>query len=51
MAPRRGLEAFLGLPVAPVVLVLIGSIGIQAAAVLVTDMLSTVGAPGSRACA
>lgn len=46
IVPRRGLETFLGLPVAPVVLVLIGSIGTQAAAVLVTDMLSTVGAPG-----
>ena len=37
---------FLTLPVAPVILVLIGSLGTQAAAVLVTDMLSTVGAPG-----
>lgn len=46
MASRRGLETFLGLPVAPVVLVLIGSIGTRVAAVLVTDMLSTVGSPG-----
>lgn len=37
---------FLTLPVAPVILVLIGSLGTQAAAVLVTGMLSTVGAPG-----
>lgn len=42
----RSVNRFLTLPVAPVVLVLIGSIGTQAAAVLVTDMLSTVGAPG-----
>lgn len=42
----RGVNRFLTLPVAPVVLVLIGSVGTQAAAVLVTDMLSTVGAPG-----
>ncbi|MGJ4050291.1 EamA family transporter [Corynebacterium macclintockiae] len=40
------MSKFLTLPVAPVVLVLIGSIGTQAAAVLVTDMLITVGAPG-----
>ncbi|MGJ4078430.1 EamA family transporter [Corynebacterium jeikeium] len=40
------MSKFLTLPVAPVVLVLIGSIGTQAAAVLVTDMLTTVGAPG-----
>lgn len=40
------MSKFLALPVAPVVLVLIGSIGTQVAAVLVTDMLTTVGAPG-----
>lgn len=42
----RGVNTFLTLPVAPVVLVLIGSVGTQAAAVLVTGMLATVGAPG-----
>lgn len=40
------MNKFLTLPVAPVILVLIGSLGTQAAAVLVTGMLSTVGAPG-----
>ena len=45
-ASRRGVDFFFGLPAAPVVLVLIGSIGAQTAAVLVTDMLPTVGAPG-----
>ncbi|WP_408924913.1 EamA family transporter [Corynebacterium sp. YSMAA1_1_F7] len=40
------MSKFLALPVAPVLLVLIGSIGTQTAAVLVTDVLSTVGAPG-----
>ncbi|WP_232250807.1 hypothetical protein [Corynebacterium amycolatum] len=49
--PQQGpllqrVNKFLTLPVAPVILVLIGSLGTQAAAVLVTDMLSTVGAPG-----
>ncbi len=39
----RGINGFLTLPVAPVVLVRIGSAGTQAAALLVTDMLSTVG--------
>ena len=45
-ACRRGVDFFYGLPAASVVLVLIGSIGAQTAAVLVTDMLPTVGAPG-----
>lgn len=49
--PQQGpllqrVNKFLTLPVAPVILVLIGSLGTQAAAVLVTGMLSTVGAPG-----
>ncbi|WP_232218126.1 EamA family transporter [Corynebacterium tuscaniense] len=43
---RQGVTAFLALPAAPVLMVLIGSLGTQAAAVIVTDMLGTVGAPG-----
>nr|WP_240393945.1 EamA family transporter [Corynebacterium lactis] len=42
----QGVNKFLTLPVAPVVLVLIGSVGTQAAAVLVKPMLAPVGAPG-----
>jgi len=40
------MNTFLALPAAPVLMVLIGSLGTQAAAVMVTDMLATVGAPG-----
>ncbi|WP_297850471.1 hypothetical protein [uncultured Corynebacterium sp.] len=40
------MNTFLALPAAPVLMVLIGSLGTQAAAVIVTDMLATVGAPG-----
>lgn len=43
---RQGVNAFLALPAAPVLMVLIGSLGTQAAAVMVTDMLATIGAPG-----
>ena len=43
---RQGMNTFLALPAAPVLMVLIGSLGTQAAAVIVTDMLATVGAPG-----
>ena len=42
----QGVNAFLALPAAPVLMVLIGSLGTQAAAVIVTDMLAAVGAPG-----
>ena len=42
----RGVNQFLTTPLAPVVLVLIGSLGTQVSAVLVKDMLVTIGAPG-----
>lgn len=43
---RQGMNAFLALPAAPVLMVLIGSLGTQAAAVLVRDLLEPIGAPG-----
>jgi len=43
---RQGMNAFLALPAAPVLMVLIGSLGTQAAAVLLRDLLEPIGAPG-----
>ena len=43
---RQGVNAFLALPAAPVLMVIIGSLGTQAAAVMLTDMLATIGAVG-----
>ena len=40
------MTTFLALPAAPVLMVLIGSLGTQAAAVLVRDLLGPIGAPG-----
>lgn len=41
----RGVNAFLTTPVAPVVLVFIGSLGTQTSSVIVTDLLTSIGAP------